>query len=211
MGGAVKNGSGRRLSAMALEPFIGTARLTGRGRPRMTEHMTSRSDSRRWRWAPALLLLATVLAVGCDSNDTPTSPTPAELALSAAPDPVSARASSRVDADGEPYDWLASFRVTVTELEGVAGTIIATSAVVQEASGGIVVGSQGDSVSSVDAAGNRLEGFGSTVIDFDIDYRFPSDRREALIDVTVTVEGDDEDDDDVPDFTESETITVSVI
>lgn len=175
----------------------------------MIRTATTRSTTKRRYRGLVLLLFAIGFTAACD-DDTPTSPTPAELELSYAPDPVSARASSRVDTDGEPYDWLASFRVTVNELEGVAGTITSTTAVVKEASGGIVVGG-GESVSSVDAGGNRLEGFGSTVIDFDIDYRFPSDRREALIDVTITVEGDDEDDDDVADYTTSETITVSVV
>lgn len=137
----------------------------------------------------SLLLAAAALSGGCE-EDSPTEVDNAEITLTFAPDPIGAQPSPVAG-----FEWRASFTLTVSETEGVGGTITAVSTTLFEAAGGIIIGTpdQDEDVAvSATAGSNRLEPRGATTIGFTVDYRLPGDHREALVQVTVTVEDDND-------------------
>ncbi len=155
-----------------------------------------RSETGRW---PLLFLAVSTLGLpACETTDS--TPLPAEIALTASPDPVSAQPSTDPD-----YQWFARFTVTVTESAGVAGTISSVSAVLNEAAGGIVIvtGEDEETNIRVDSNTNRLEANGSVPILFGVDYTLPGGGREAAADVTVVILDDNG-------YTQSETLRVLV-
>jgi hypothetical protein len=135
------------------------------------------------------MVLVAVLAPGCE-DDTPTEANPAEVTLTFTPNPVSAQPSPNPE-----FEWRATFTVTVTETAGVGGTISSISLTLYEAAGGIVISTPDqaeDVVESVSATTNRIDAFGTATIGFNVDYRLPGEGREALIDVSVSVEDDND-------------------
>lgn len=147
------------------------------------------------------LLLAAAVLGGCE-DDSPTETQSTEIVLSFTPDPVTAQVSPDPD-----FDYRAVFTVTITETEGIAGTITSASTIVYAAAGGIIIGTPDpdeDVSVSASASSSRLPANGTATVTFTIDYRLPGDGREALVDVTVVVEDDN-------DLTVSDTERVSVV
>lgn len=141
--------------------------------------------------APTLTLVALVAAIlGACSDESSTSADPAELTLTFSPATVTAQSSPRAG-----FDFRASFTVQVTETAGVGATITSINSTLYESAGGIIVGTpdQGeDVVAAVSAATNRIDAFGTATIGFTIDYRLNGGGREALVDVTVQIEDDND-------------------
>lgn len=149
-----------------------------------------------------LPLLAAAWLGACSS---PTSSTPTlDVTLTPTPDPTVADGPTGVqykvtNADGSysyyEYDYRASFTVTIQENAGMALDITALNAVVQQATGGIVVTpSGGDQVYykfTSSAPTNHINAKGSASVGFDVWYDLPSGGKEALVTVSFTFQDSD--------------------
>jgi hypothetical protein len=152
------------------------------------------------------LTVATVvgMAVCLCSCDTPTdsssSTTSASVTLTGNPNPALAQPSTgrfykvtySTDKPDElrEYDWVASFGVNLTETGGVGLDITALSVKEQQAAGGIITPPTAGEVERYEyvssSSGNRLEGKGSAVVNFDVWYDNPNLRRDAVVTVSFT-------------------------
>jgi hypothetical protein len=170
----------------------------------------------------AVLTLVPLLAVawlgGCSS---PTSSSPTfDVALTANPDPATATGPTGVmykvtnpddTVSYYEYDWRTLFTVTATEKAGMVLDIIQLNAVVQQATGGIVIPpSGGEQVYykfSSSAATNHINAKGSADVGFDVFYDLPNLKREALVTVSFTFKYTDKDSNE---YTYAKTLDVKV-
>jgi hypothetical protein len=148
------------------------------------------------------LVLAAAWLGACSS---PTSSTPTlDVTLTPTPDPAVADGPTGVqykvaNADGTvsyyDYDYRASFTVTIQENAGMALDVTALNAVVQQATGGIVIPpSGGDQVYykfTSSAPTNHINAKGSASVGFDVWYDLPSGGKEALVTVSFSFQDSD--------------------
>lgn len=151
--------------------------------------MTNRSASRLLATAAIAVLLVTIVA--CNDNETNiTEPAVADVSM----DLVPTEGPTVVPSDpNSPYEWMVSMELVLTEHGGKLGLDIDQILVeLEEAQGGISVGSQDGDIKSVvlDAAANRVEAGESLTVGVDVFYTFESGGRESLIDLTVVIVDD---------------------
>ena len=130
----------------------------------------------------ASVLTAAALTLSCETGTTSSSVVAADLEVEFSPSPIPAQQSP--DAD---FEWLASFDVVVTEVNGVGGEIQAVTATLNEVINGVVVdGQEGEQIQlSVDGADTSVEANGSNTLSFDILYGLPGGVREAVVRVVI--------------------------
>jgi hypothetical protein len=165
-----------------------------------------------------LPLLAVAWLGGCSS---PTSSSPTfDVTLTVNPDPATASGPTGVmykvtnpddTVSYYEYDWRTFFTVTVKENAGMALDITQLNAVVQQATGGIVIPpSGGDQVYykfTSSAATNHINAKGSAEVGFDVFYDLPNLKREALVTVSFAFKYTDKDN---TEYAYSKTLDVKV-
>lgn len=145
------------------------------------------------RRATAVLILAALSLGACGDSTAPTdsaTPTPTPI-VAIVPDPSPAPAGPSSDPG---YEWSTSFTLTLRETAGVAVSIRAVNANLQQASGGgAVTPPAGLSEAfrfQVRAPANRLEASGSMAVGMSFFYTLPQPGQEALVTVTFTLVDD---------------------
>lgn len=130
------------------------------------------------------VLAVTATATACTSPSTTTTAT--VLGLSASPNPATPDASTEAG-----YAWHGSFSVTAADTAGVGGTITSITAQLHESSSGIVIVSGQTDLAriQVHSDSNVLPANGKNVITVGVDYKLPGGGREAVVDVSVALAG----------------------
>ena len=129
------------------------------------------------------LFAAVVLSAGC-SDDT-VAPRSIDGTFELVPDSVQTTVST--DAN---FDWMVAFQAVLTETGGrVGATVDSIETQVEEAQGGIAVGSQDlDAwLLSIDAPSTRLDPGSTLTIGVEVFYRLESGAREALVDIGIAL------------------------
>ncbi len=138
---------------------------------------------RRWAGALALASAASLGLAGCGGGTPQIEEDGIALEWIFTPATVTAVAST------EDFDWLAEFRVTLTETNGQGGTITNVIVNVYENVDG-VVGAEAEANTSLSIPSARIEPRGTTALDFDTHYTLANEGRAALIDVFVFLTDD---------------------
>ena len=151
--------------------------------------MTNRSASILLATAAIAVLLLSI--VGCNDNDTNiTTPAVADVSMELVP----TEGPTVVPADpNSPFDWMVSMELVLTEHGGSLGLDVDQILVeVEEAQGGISVGSQDGDTKNVVLNNpiNRVEAGESLTIGIDVFYTFESGGRESLMEITVVIVDD---------------------
>ena len=154
--------------------------------------------------AVAVALLAVSWLCGCESTTSTTDSE--ELTYAVSPNPATAEKSSGVTYtitadDYHPdriieYPWKTTFTVTMQETGGVGREINSVALQVQQAQGGVVLGTTGDTerytYTSTQASSNRIEAHGNTRMTFVVWYDLPNKGNSALVTLTFSFTDDDD-------------------
>jgi hypothetical protein len=155
------------------------------------------------RMGAGILLAALPWISACDESTTPTS--------EAATFTVTPATAASVESTGVtytiigdsthpdrviPYPWKTSFSINIKEVAGIGRSIDSISAVVQQATGGIVIAPTGGDVEHYQftshASGNRIDGKGSADVGLEVWYDLPNKGRTALVTVTFSFTDDND-------------------
>jgi len=151
--------------------------------------MTNRSASKFLATVAVAVLLLSI--VGCNDNDTNiTTPSVADVSMELVPTEGPTVAPTDPNS---PYEWMVSMELVLTEHGGDLGLDIGQILVeIEEAQGGISVGSQDGDTYSVELKNptERVEPGETATIGIDVFYSFESGGRESLIEITVVIVDD---------------------